>query len=115
LKRKSGFHLSGPHLWSKACKRLFDFDLGLVFETLAQAEGVHRADFDAFAAGDALIGIDVGDVVRTNEGRGVEILARSQAEARAAAAVAHGVGLAIAIDVRHFVHQAIVFGFLEMA
>jgi hypothetical protein len=45
----------------------------------------------------------------------MEILARSQREARAAAAVAHGVGLAIAIDVWHFVHQAIVFGFLEMA
>jgi hypothetical protein len=43
-------------LMVEGVKRLFDFDFGLVFETLAQAKGVHRADFDAFAAGDALIG-----------------------------------------------------------
>ena len=43
----------------------------------------------------------------------MEILTCSQGETRAATAVAHRVGFAIAINVRHFVHQAILFGFFQ--
>ena len=82
-------------------------------QLLAELGGTGRADLGAFAAGDALLGIDMGTVSGGGHVGRVEQLARSQREAGAERAVADSKDLILAVDVRDLVDIAVVLGALE--
>ena len=86
---------------------------GLGAQLLAELGGAGRADLGALAAGDALLGIDMGAVSGGGHIGRVEQLARSQREAGAERAVADGKDLILAVDVRDLVDIAVVLGALE--
>ena len=86
---------------------------GLGAQLLTKLGGAGRADLGALAAGDALVGIDVGAVSRGGHIGRVEQLARSQREAGAERAVADGEDLVLAVDVRDLVDIAVILGALE--
>ena len=86
---------------------------GLGAQLLAELSSAGRADLGALAAGDALLGVDMGAVSGGGHVRRVEQLARSQREAGAERAVADGKDLILAVDVRDLVDIAVVLGALD--
>ena len=81
-------------------------------ELLAELDSTGRADFDALAAGHAVVLVDMGAISGGGEVGGVEILAGAKGKADADIAVAKTEDLIRAVDVRDLVHIAVVLGAL---
>ena len=86
--------------------------LRLAAEFGAQLQRAHLAVIDAEAAGHALVAVDLGDVVRPQHIRGVEVLAQTQRQAGAAAAVADSGRPVVALGGVYLVYEAVVLGTL---
>ena len=106
-------HMLAPVVVVRQRLLRIDHGAGLGAQLLAELGGAGRADLGALAAGDALVGIDVGAVSGGGHIGRVEQLARSQREAGAERAVADGEDLVLAVDVRDLVDIAVVLGALE--
>ena len=81
--------------------------LRLAAEFGAQLQRAHLAVIDAEAAGHALVAVDLGDVVRPQHIRGVEVLAQTQRQAGAAAAVADSGRPIVALGGVYLVYEAV--------
>ena len=92
--------------------RIFDRTV-LRTQFLAEPYGAGRADLDALAAGDALLGVNFGDVCGTGHVRRVEQLRGAQRVADADRAVADAEDLLFAVDVRDLVDVAALFRLLQ--
>ena len=106
-------HMLAPVIVVRQRLLRVDHGAGLGAQLLAELGGTGRADLGALAAGDALLGIDMGAVSGGGHIGRVEQLARSQREAGAERAVADGEDLVLAVDVRDLVDIAVVLGALE--
>ena len=82
-------------------------------ELAAELHGVHLAVFHALAAGDALVAVHAGDVVRLHGVGRAEIGRDAQRVAAAAAAVADRGGVLVAGGHVQLVHEAVALGALE--
>ena len=80
---------------------------------LTQTDSACRADLYALTAGDALLGINLGNISRTGHVRGVEELGRAQRVADADRAVADAEDLLFAVDVGDLVDVALLFRLLK--
>ena len=106
-------HMLAPVIVVRQRLLRIDHGTGLGAQLLAELGGTGRADLGALAAGDALLGVDMGAVSGGGHVRRVEQLARSQREAGAERAVADGEDLILTVDVRDLVDIAVVLGALE--
>ena len=82
-------------------------------EFLAELDGTCGAVFHATAACDAVLGVHLGDIGAAAEVGSIEQLGSAQCVADLDIAIADGEDLALAVYIRHLMHEAVVFRFLE--
>ena len=95
-----------------------NFGLGVLDRSVFGAQlltELHRtdgADLDALAAGNAVFGVDMGDICRAGEVAAVKELAGSYRTAGRRAAIADAENALIAVKVGYLVHAALILGTL---
>ena len=92
---------------------LFDLDRCLLAELLTELDRVLRADFDAAAAGDAVVRVDMGSVVRRGHVRGGGVPGGLQRHAGLPVTVTDEEAFVRAVHVGQLMDAAVVFGFLD--